>query len=227
MTAASDCEACRHGWVTQPANTLSSLAYVVAGADLMRRPDADRAFAGAVVAVGLGSVAYHGPGGAWGKWAHDASLIAMLGLLALSDVTLVAGRDRPPGAVAGVVGGAMAAAHPATSEVAQLSVGALAVAAEARRYARMAGTGELAGSGGLFAAGLVVQVLGRTGRPWCRPGSFAQPHAAWHVLSAASLWLRRRPDQVPVPGTSGTPSATSGTSSGWWRKPQRRRRWAV
>ena len=211
VTAASDCETCRHGWVTQPANTASSLAYVAAGVDLLRRPDADRAFAAALVAVGLGSVAYHGPGGAWGRWAHDASLIAMLGLLALGDVTLVEGRPEPPAAVVAVVAGSALAAHPATSEVAQLTVGSLAVAAEARRYARMLGTGELAVSGGLFAAGLVLQVMGRTGRPWCRPGARLQPHAAWHLLSAASLWTRRRPDQV----------LGSGTSSGWWRKPQR------
>lgn len=30
---------------------------------------------------------------------------------------------------------------------------------------------------------------GRTSAPWCDPDSLAQPHAAWHVLSAAALAL--------------------------------------
>ena len=39
---------------------------------------------------------------------------------------------------------------------------------------------------------LALHVLGRTGQPWCRPGSPLQAHAAWHVVSAAALWSRRR-----------------------------------
>jgi MYXO-CTERM domain-containing protein len=39
-------------------------------------------------------------------------------------------------------------------------------------------------------AGL-LNLLGRTGAPLCRPDSLAQPHAAWHVLTAAAMaaWL--------------------------------------
>jgi hypothetical protein len=40
---------------------------------------------------------------------------------------------------------------------------------------------------GWIAAALLAYVLGRTGSPWCRPGSLWQPHAAWHVLSAVGL----------------------------------------
>ena len=42
----------------------------------------------------------------------------------------------------------------------------------------------------LAAAG-VLNLLGRTGAPLCRPESWAQPHAAWHVLTAVavSAWL--------------------------------------
>jgi hypothetical protein len=44
------------------------------------------------------------------------------------------------------------------------------------------------------AAGLAVlagaaYAAGRTGTPWCDPESLAQPHGAWHVLSAAALAL--------------------------------------
>ena len=190
--AASDCERCRHGAVTQPANTASSLAYVVAGADLLRRPDPDRPFAWAVIAVGVGSVAYHGPGGVAGKWAHDASLIAMLGLLALTDATKADGRAMPAAAVAGVVGASAALAHPRTTDYAQGGVGALAVAAEARRHITQATLREAAVSIPLMTAGLTLHILGRTGERWCRPDSLLQPHAAWHTLSAVALWTRRR-----------------------------------
>jgi hypothetical protein len=192
VVAASDCEHCRSGAITQPANTASSLAYVAAGADLLRRPDPDRPFAWAVIAVGLGSVAYHGPGGVAGKWAHDASLIAMLGLLALTDVTKAEGRPMPDAAVAGVVGAAAAFAHPRTTDYAQGAVGALAVAAEARRHVTQASLREAAVSIPLLTGGLVLHILGRTGERWCRPDSLLQPHAAWHTLSAAALWSRRR-----------------------------------
>ena len=37
MLAESDCEHCRPGAISQPANTVSSLAYVAAGADLLKR----------------------------------------------------------------------------------------------------------------------------------------------------------------------------------------------
>lgn len=192
MLALSDCEQCRPGPVSQPANTVSSLAYVAAGADLLRRPDADKPFAWAVIAVGLGSVAYHGPGGAWGKWAHDGSLIAMLGLMVLSDATVVDGRPLPRGAVAGVAATAAVAAHPVTSDYAQGLVGALAVAAEARRHIRKASIREAAVSLPLLTSGLTLHILGRTGERWCRPAARVQPHAAWHALSAAALWSRRR-----------------------------------
>ncbi|WP_421117859.1 hypothetical protein ACE2AJ_10460 [Aquihabitans daechungensis] len=190
--AADDCETCRPGLVAQPVNALSSLAYVAAGADLLRRRHPDRTFAWAVIGVGLGSVAYHGPGGVAGKWAHDGSLIAMLGLMALSDVTTAEGHPMPPVAVGMVAATAAAAAHPVTTDAAQIATGALALAASARRFVRNTEVREAGVTLPLWSAGLVLQVLGRTGEAWCRPGSLLQPHAGWHVLSAAALWSRRR-----------------------------------
>lgn len=46
--------------------------------------------------------------------------------------------------------------------------------------------GRIAVVGGLVAAGLAAYVAGRTGSPLCDPHSWAQPHAAWHVLAAAA-----------------------------------------
>ncbi|WP_426574782.1 hypothetical protein [Aquihabitans sp. McL0605] len=192
VLAYSDCEHCRPGLVSQPANTVSSLAYVAAGAELLRHHHPDRAYAWSLIGVGMGSVAYHGPGGAAGKWAHDATLLAMFGLMALSDITIAEGRPMSPAAIAGVTAAAAAGAHPRTTDVAQGVAGALALAATARRFTHSTAHRDLVVSLPLWVVGLTLQVLGRTGQPLCRPESPFQAHAAWHVLSAAALWTRRR-----------------------------------
>lgn len=45
----------------------------------------------------------------------------------------------------------------------------------------------------LLAVGGLCWLLGRSGGPWCRPGSLLQAHAAWHLLAATALllWLGR------------------------------------
>lgn len=74
---ASDCEALHAGLLGQPVNALSSLAYVVAAAHVLRR----RGPVGpavALVAVGAGSVLYHGPMPAGAEAAHDGTIVALL-----------------------------------------------------------------------------------------------------------------------------------------------------
>ena len=177
-------------------------------AEARRRPEAARPGTGplawGLVGVGIGSVAYHGPGGVAGRWVHDASLIALSGFLTLScwAERRSAGPVRWP-AIAGVCAAAAAAANPVTSAVAQVVAGGVAVGAEASRGRRSgtAGADEVVTrtwrrrgtAAALLAAGIALQVTGRTGGPLCRPESLAQPHAAWHVLSAAALWLVVRP----------------------------------
>jgi hypothetical protein len=73
---ASDCEALRDGWLAQPVNTLSSLAYVVAGAYVLRR-GGPRVPALALAAVGVGSVLYHGPMTRGAGLAHDGSIVVL------------------------------------------------------------------------------------------------------------------------------------------------------
>lgn len=89
----SDCEALRDGWLGQPVNGLSSLAYVLAGAYLLRT-GGPPAPAVALAAVGVGSVLYHGPMPSWAEVLHDGSLVA------LTAATLLAWRrhmlHRPP-----------------------------------------------------------------------------------------------------------------------------------
>ena len=82
----SDCEAIRSGVLVQPANAVSALAYVAAGAAVVvttraatsRRRVVLLGYAGSLVAVAIGSFAYHGPQPAWAASAHDGSIAVML-----------------------------------------------------------------------------------------------------------------------------------------------------
>lgn len=197
--AAADCERCREGAIAQPVNTVSSLAYVAAGAAVLwaerdhpprPEPTPRQALGWAAVAAGLGSVAYHGPGTGLGRYLHDASLLTLLGTMAVDDGEALAGREVGPAVLATVPTVAAVLAHPRTSPVAQAAVGGAAAVVGAARAARTGGR-SLVGLG-VLALGAAAHVLGRSGGPLCRPDSPVQPHAAWHVATAVSLVLRPR-----------------------------------
>ena len=78
--AVSDCERCRDGFIAQPVNTVSSLVYCAAGAWILLSGTRSRrrsSLGVAALAAGIGSVAYHGPGGTGGKWVHDITASAL------------------------------------------------------------------------------------------------------------------------------------------------------
>lgn len=87
--AEGDCEAIRAGLVAQPANAVSSLAFVAAAVPIARaarrreRP-AWRAVAVATAIEGVGSLAYHGPGGRWAKALHDGGLVLLVSALGVA-----------------------------------------------------------------------------------------------------------------------------------------------
>jgi hypothetical protein len=91
----SDCEQALVGLLTQPINALSSLVFVPAGilaiVAAMRATGRLRLhvalYAGALIGVGLGSFAYHGPQPTWAGRAHDGSIILALALAILLAVT--------------------------------------------------------------------------------------------------------------------------------------------
>ena len=191
--AHSDCEHCRDGLITQPANTLSSLAYVAAGAAMLRRGERDhaqRAVGWAVVAAGVGSVAYHGPGGRLSHWAHDASVIAMLGLVAATRATR-GDESTPRGTVLWAIpaAAALAAVDQRVSALAQAGAGAAVAGLEVHRMGRGEHSPTVAA---IWLTALAAHVLGRSDSPLCRPRSLLQPHAAWHALSALALWRSAR-----------------------------------
>ncbi len=102
--AISDCERIRPGLIGQPANTVSSLAFVLAAMPIARRARRDRsgawaAVAAAVAVEGVGSVAYHGPGGRMAKALHDGGLVAIVATLANAQRRTPARQLRPEAAL--------------------------------------------------------------------------------------------------------------------------------
>lgn len=202
----SDCEHIGQGLLAQPANTLSSLAYVLAGALLLWRAFVGRpptrtarvAYAVNVIGVGVGSIVFHGPMPAWGRFAHDISIAAVLAFFIGYDVGLAggaaAGRGLAIFAGLTVVCAVALAVWPDAANALDALLVAGAVAAEvavARSpFGRAAGatTVWIVGAG-VLAVAAVVNALGRTDGPLCSADSPLQMHAFWHVATAFVLWL--------------------------------------
>lgn len=207
--AAGDCERCRPGVVAQPVNTMSSLALTAAGWLAVRRAGSsahphrrgEAVIGWSAVAAGLGSVAYHGPGGRLGRQFHDGSLVALLAAVAVADAALVARRPVPTGVAWVVPAVGLVASRPRWSPMAQGLAGVAAVASEVARTRRGGNPDDGRPSLAAVVAGLgaVTHVLGRTGGPWCRPDSVLQPHALWHTAMAATLALRTMDVGAPRP----------------------------
>lgn len=96
--AASDCERLRAGWLAQPANAVSSVAFLAMGIWLLgvwRRGDGHRRgplVAGglAMIGAGLGSFAYHGPQPSWAGPAHDGAVVVLAVIVAAETIRLLA-----------------------------------------------------------------------------------------------------------------------------------------
>lgn len=182
-----DCEGLHGGLFDQPVNTWSALAFVVVGAWLVLRPRPARSrlVGAASITVGAGSVMFHGFDAGIGSWLHDWSILLLLAAL----LALTMGRSGSAAAavsLAAVGGGLAIAIRPALGEwlAAGLVVAFLAAVWGVRRRhdQRLLSTAVV-----LLGIGAVLAALGRTGAPWCRPESLLQPHAAWHLLAAASV----------------------------------------
>jgi hypothetical protein len=199
---AADCEAIGAGFLAQPVNALSSLAYV--GAALWLTRSARRArgrltpdvvtFSALVAADGVGSLLFHGPGDPVSHLVHDVALIGSLVAVAATDAALLTDRD-PAVAVAPTLvlsvgaAGLLAVVPRATNVVAAVAGGAALTAAAVAGVRLRTGRPWRMAAATCLGAGLVLDLLGRTGGRWCQPESHWQPHAAWHVLTAAALAL--------------------------------------
>lgn len=221
--ALADCERVRPGLLAQPANTLSSLAFIVAGLALVAMARSARRAAPDLVAgpvrrrllavglavgmVGLGSVVYHAGLGAAGQLLHDLGLfLAPLVVLVLTVVP-----DRPRGALraimlATVIAAATMAVWPPTGVWVGAGTGVAAIGAVVLRWpAGSSGrvrseTSRLVAAVGLGVTAGVLYWLGRTGGVWCHPDSWLQPHAGWHLAAAAAMavfapvWAHHAPE---------------------------------
>ena len=202
----SDCEQIGQGLLAQPANTLSSLAYVLAGLLILGRAAVARpgarvapvVYALTVIGVGIGSAAFHGPMPAWGRFGHDLSIAAVLAFVIGYDVALARGASTNTGlamvvALTGACALVLALSPDAGNALdAVLVVGAVVAEMGASRSA----AGRAAPDGrlwilivGVVAIGALLNALGRTDAPLCEPDSPVQLHALWHVLTAFVLWL--------------------------------------
>ena len=153
------------------------MAFIVAGALVWfwRR---DAATGVLVAAIGVGSIAFHGPMPIWGEFVHDLSIV-----LTLVWVLLVETRRTR----FWHLGFGLAAATSITPTVADpvqavLAVGVLAAVSlqRAQRPYRLQAIA-------ILALGSVVGTLSRTGGPLCEPDSLWQGHGFWHLSAATSL----------------------------------------
>jgi hypothetical protein len=212
---AGDCEAWRDGLLGQPANAVTSLAYVAAGAWLLARARHVRAgerwragsYGAALAASGVGSVAYHGWGGKLSHWLHDVSLAALLAALPAEQLASVRDWGSAPAMSVWGLATLPAGIHLAIDPTASApSTGVLVTAAAFGEVHRSLHGSAVLGAasrrtgrirhGTAFAAmglGVASYVLGRTGAPTCRPRSRWQWHGLWHVLGAvaAAAWSDR------------------------------------
>lgn len=196
----SDCEAVGGGWLKQPVNAWSSLAFAGVGVALAstvgivegRERVTRLGFAALLVATGIGSFLFHGPHPSGAQYFHDASFLAVLWFLIAANLTgafAVGNRATVIVTLAGIVaiGAALAIADGLTNALAAVLVVAL-VASDGTMWQRARPDPRWFG---LAVAALIVGVglfvVGRTGSALCEPGSLLQGHGGWHVFAAVFL----------------------------------------
>jgi len=209
-----DCEVASGGWLSQPANAVSSLAYVVAGLWVMfwarRRADVDLRLAVgyglAVFLTGLGSVDFHGTQSPAASFLHDWGLSATVLFIVVFDVSLLfsweRSREWATYLAAVVTVGILLVVAPTSGALLAGMVALAMVIAEGwvlvtgrRSWWRPGASPEEAAYSLAVLAllvGVVVYVPSRTDGVLCDPDSLLQGHAAWHVLTALALgcWVR-------------------------------------
>ncbi len=195
----------------QPVNALSSLAFVLAGigiAAVGRGSSPGQrllgaSFAVALVFVGLGSLAFHGPTGPPADWAHDASISTVLLLILITELGSWRGWDArwvvvgwlSTASAIGAVEGPWASVADRLNAVLAL---AAVVAVVGPRWASShhrpwdQERGAIPAAIAFLVVGAIVMLLSRTGGPLCLPDSPLQGHALWHVLAASGLGLFAR-----------------------------------
>ena len=227
----SDCEELGEGWLVQPVNAITSFAYVVVGLGVLgdgfrrHRATVDTwVFAVLLAAVGLGSVAFHGPQPGGARVMHDLPILLVVLYIVARDIELL--RSHPsrwtlfvPAAVV-ATGVTLISVDVGT---ALTGIGVIAVAGlEAVIYRRrLRGPDDRRRRRSALVVISVAAIagatwlLGRTDSPACDPDGGFQFHGLWHVLSAAVFglwwWIASVPatghdDDAPADLSSSVPS---------------------
>jgi len=209
---ASDCEALNSAaLLAQPVNTVTSLAYVVAGliVVIVGNRTAQRAqsftFGACLAAIGFGSVAFHGPQPTGAQVMHDLPIVVTFVFMLVTDANLIWPRVRP--VLAWFAGGAAlaTAVSIASLDAARIGLAVVVIALvgcevviwrRGQSAASQSPISILSLIGILVVAGL-AWLGGRTGSPLCDPATTLQLHGLWHLLSAVAIfgwwWLALRP----------------------------------
>ena len=195
-----DCEAIHSGFLAQPVNAWSSLAFAVVGLAVgmsagaaKDRERIDRAVFGLLlVATGIGSFFFHGPRPPFGQFLHDAGFLATLWFLLTANLTGAYGiSDRDTriaeGAGIAVIAAILGLAPGATNVMAVilvvgLIVGDIALRRQSPPSPRWYATALVA-----LGIGFAMFLAGRTGSPLCDSMRLLQAHAGWHMLAAVFL----------------------------------------
>ena len=186
MGAAADCEAIGPGFLGQPVNTVTTLAFLLVGLWILLRRRKDRWLGIALVATGVGSFLFHGPTPIWQRMGPRCQPRLALGWSSLATAPAAgatvtsasARRDRV------AVGVAPGVADPLA--VAFTAFGVTVLLWRDRSWATLRPLLLLAVVG-------IYGRLGATGGPFCDASSVWQPHGIWHLGAAAALWWLFRP----------------------------------
>lgn len=179
MGAAADCEAIGTGFLGQPINTVTTVAFLLVGV-LVLIYRKERAWIGiGLIATGVGSFLFHGPMPGGSEWAHDVSLAWLLALIAGLGTRWEWISKGP--ALVGL--GALFWLVPVIGDPTAVVLTALAVVSILVRERALPTWGPLA----LVSAAAVYGRLGSTGGPLCDPEALYQPHGVWHVLAAVAV----------------------------------------
>lgn len=196
----SDCETIGDGFLRQPVNSVSSLAFTVVGVliaiSAARAEGHERtirvAFGILMAFTGIGSVLFHGPQAAGSHFLHDISFLATIWFLVVMNGNGAYGWWRGRGWVAWVAGTAalsviLALFPDATNYLTGAVVVALVVTdVGIQRRGGIRGAWYAAAIGSLVIA-VGMMVAGTTSSPLCDPNSPVQAHAGWHVFVAIAI----------------------------------------
>lgn len=195
-----DCEAIHEGWLKQPANAWSSLAFSVVGVGIaagavsaLGRERVDRIVFGSLVfATGIGSILFHGPQPGFARFLHDFTFLSALWYLGAANLTGANAVGRRQSVLVeatgiGVIALGLGIAPTAANTLAAALTAGLVISDVVLWQLASPSPWWYAAALVSLGVGAAMFLAGRTDSPWCDPAGLLQAHAAWHVLAAFFL----------------------------------------